>query len=200
MEIISRKQALESGLNRYFTGKPCKYGHVTERVARNGYCCGCKSLEHRTVSRKMYMKKYNKMHYENNREYHLHYSRMYKANNKEYLNKINREWTNLYRETPRGKAASIRFSMLARTPYDRDGQGTDEFLGYTLLDFIEHIEGMFKAGMTWNNHGTWEVDHIKPIKAFLDLGITDPREIHALSNLQPLWMKHNRAKGYKYLC
>jgi Autographiviridae endonuclease VII len=30
-EIISRKEAMARGLVRYFTGKPCKYGHISER-------------------------------------------------------------------------------------------------------------------------------------------------------------------------
>jgi hypothetical protein len=30
-EIISRAEAKARGLTRYFTGKPCKYGHIAER-------------------------------------------------------------------------------------------------------------------------------------------------------------------------
>ena len=28
IQIISRKQAIAQGLKRYFTGKPCKWGHI----------------------------------------------------------------------------------------------------------------------------------------------------------------------------
>jgi hypothetical protein len=41
MEIITRKEAQEKGLPRYFTGKPCKRGHVCERYCRRGTCVDC---------------------------------------------------------------------------------------------------------------------------------------------------------------
>lgn len=37
----SRMQAIEQGLPRYFTGIPCKHGHVTERFVVNWKCVGC---------------------------------------------------------------------------------------------------------------------------------------------------------------
>lgn len=42
-EIITRKEALEKKLSRYFTGKPCKYGHVCERFSSNNNCLICKN-------------------------------------------------------------------------------------------------------------------------------------------------------------
>lgn len=42
--IISRKEAKKSGLNRYFTGRPCPAGHITERVVNNGECVKCKNI------------------------------------------------------------------------------------------------------------------------------------------------------------
>ena len=38
--IVSRKEAKEKSLNRYFTGKPCKHGHICERFI-NGDCSKC---------------------------------------------------------------------------------------------------------------------------------------------------------------
>ena len=43
MKIINRKQALARGLPRYFTGKPCKRGHVAERRTLKGCCMQCRS-------------------------------------------------------------------------------------------------------------------------------------------------------------
>lgn len=42
MEIISRQDAIERGLSRYFTGKPCKHGHVSERNVASRMCCECR--------------------------------------------------------------------------------------------------------------------------------------------------------------
>lgn len=46
-EIISRADARAQGLKRYFTGMPCKHGHVTERLTSNLTCveCGRKKLK-----------------------------------------------------------------------------------------------------------------------------------------------------------
>lgn len=41
MQVVSRKEALLQGLLRYFTGKPCKRGHVSERQVSNLTCMEC---------------------------------------------------------------------------------------------------------------------------------------------------------------
>ncbi len=41
MEIITRQEAKEQGLSRYFTGKPCKRGHVCERFIKSTHCIEC---------------------------------------------------------------------------------------------------------------------------------------------------------------
>ena len=41
MDIVTRKEAKALGLVRYFSGKPCKHGHVAERVTSGGTCCEC---------------------------------------------------------------------------------------------------------------------------------------------------------------
>jgi len=40
-EIIARKDALAQGLKYYFTGKPCKNGHVSKRWSVHRTCVGC---------------------------------------------------------------------------------------------------------------------------------------------------------------
>jgi hypothetical protein len=41
MKIITRETALKQGLAWYFTGKPCKYGHVTKRHVNGRGCTAC---------------------------------------------------------------------------------------------------------------------------------------------------------------
>lgn len=41
-EVISRKDALELGLIYYFTGVPCKNGHVEKRHCQSGQCVECR--------------------------------------------------------------------------------------------------------------------------------------------------------------
>lgn len=41
MNIISRKKALEDNLIKYYTGKPCKRNHISERYTNNCMCIAC---------------------------------------------------------------------------------------------------------------------------------------------------------------
>jgi hypothetical protein len=44
VNLITRKEAQAAGLKKYFTGKPCKEGHVSERYV-NGGCIGCEKIK-----------------------------------------------------------------------------------------------------------------------------------------------------------
>ena len=44
MKIITRKEAKEKGLKRYFTGKACKNGHIAERLVCNKTCIDCERI------------------------------------------------------------------------------------------------------------------------------------------------------------
>lgn len=57
------------------------------------------------------------------------------------------------------------------------------------------LQSKFSKGMTWENYGEWEVDHIIPCASF-DLTNKDKQlECFHYSNLQPLWKKENRKKS-----
>jgi hypothetical protein len=59
MEVITRAQAKARGLKRYFTGQPCKYGHIAERRTASFGCIAC--LNPKALLRQ-------KRYYEENRE------------------------------------------------------------------------------------------------------------------------------------
>ena len=40
-KVVSRKQAIRLGIKRYFTGKPCLRGHVSERYTSMAKCVAC---------------------------------------------------------------------------------------------------------------------------------------------------------------
>lgn len=44
MEVISRADAKEMGLGRYFTGEPCRHGHLSERYVACGRCVECDQI------------------------------------------------------------------------------------------------------------------------------------------------------------
>ncbi len=39
--VISRVEAIAAGLKRYYTGEPCKHGHVAERYTTTSGCLEC---------------------------------------------------------------------------------------------------------------------------------------------------------------
>jgi hypothetical protein len=41
LQIVTRQEALDKKLDKYFTGQPCKYNHIAERFTRNGGCSDC---------------------------------------------------------------------------------------------------------------------------------------------------------------
>jgi len=71
-------------------------------------------------------------------------------------------------------------------------------LGCTVEELKKYLESKFQPGMTWENYGEWEIDHIKPLVLFK----LDNRDELLLAcnynNLQPLWKQTNRSKGAKY--
>ena len=47
-KIITHKQAKALGLKRYFTGEPCKHGHIAERLTNcRGQCVECNRAQDR---------------------------------------------------------------------------------------------------------------------------------------------------------
>lgn len=72
-------------------------------------------------------------------------------------------------------------------------------LGCSVHELKQYLESKFKSGMTWENHGDWHIDHIKPLSSF-DLTDRDQflQACH-YTNLQPLWAEENLKKGNK-LC
>jgi hypothetical protein len=44
MQVVSRKAAIADGLKFFFTGDPCRKGHVTDRYVSTGKCTVCRSI------------------------------------------------------------------------------------------------------------------------------------------------------------
>jgi hypothetical protein len=67
-------------------------------------------------------------------------------------------------------------------------------LGCSIEEFKLHLESQFAPGMSWENYGEWELDHIIPL-ATVDLSDRQAflRVAHH-TNLRPLWMRDNRSR------
>lgn len=116
----------------------------------------------------------------------------------------NRDHFNAYykqrNSTPEGRIhLAIRNASRRIVQFGGDKCDTSlALLGCTLEEARLHIEARFAPGMTWANHGEWELDHIRPIASW---DMTDPEQVKAcahFTNLQPLWAYDNRSKGGRY--
>ncbi|MDP2218538.1 MAG: NUMOD3 domain-containing DNA-binding protein [Methanolobus sp.] len=80
------------------------------------------------------------------------------------------------------------------------GRHWEELVGYTLKQLMEHLEKLFKPGMTWENQGKyWHIDHVIPVSIF---NFEKPEDFDfklcwRLKNLQPLTKEENLSKGAK---
>lgn len=230
----TRKEAKSLGLKFYFTGKPCKNGHIDKRSVASCNCLSCakdwlaqnqdavresrkrsyqKNAERNRIASREYhranrerilgeMRERNKRYYKKNAEKIKAQVLAYQKENAAERTKYKNEWA-------RKKAAqdpTFKMYLSARRILQRAlgvaGQKkykrTTDYLPYTTEDLVLHLESQFQEGMSWDNYGEWHIDHIKPIKAFIDEGVTDPAIINALDNLQPLWASENMSKGAKY--
>ncbi len=50
--IVTRADAKAQGLKRYFTGRPCKHGHIAERAVVNSNCFDCHVELDRTIRKR----------------------------------------------------------------------------------------------------------------------------------------------------
>ncbi len=70
---------------------------------------------------------------------------------------------------------------------------TEICLGADIVTVRNHIESMFKDGMSWDNYGSWHIDHIVPLS--IAKSEEDLVALCFYKNLQPMWAKENILKG-----
>lgn len=75
-----------------------------------------------------------------------------------------------------------------------------EICDYTVKELKNHIESLFKVGMSWENYGKtgWVIDHIRPLASFDIMNKEEMATAWALENLQPLWANENSKKNSTY--
>jgi hypothetical protein len=153
--LITRQDAISQGLTRYFTGKPCKRGHLAERYTGNKTCCECGNAAANKVKAKNPLKVYeeNKKWRQSNLEKSYVHTRKYVENNRAKRNL----WTTNYREAKRTPAwlTKIDLERIANV--------------YKLATLQSKITGT-----------TWHVDHIIPLRGKYVSGLHVPSNLQAI--------------------
>jgi len=80
---------------------------------------------------------------------------------------------------------------------NKSGYHWETLVGYSLQDLKNHLEKLFKKGMSWANQGKWHIDHKIPLSLwkFDNYSDSEFKQCWALCNLQPLWEIENISKG-----
>lgn len=74
---------------------------------------------------------------------------------------------------------------------------TIRLLGCNIDDLKTYLESKFLPGMSWDNYGMWEIDHIVPLSKVDLSNAAELQRVCHVDNLQPLWKRDNILKGNK---
>jgi len=146
---------------------------VKHKHCIDGYNNKCKQCV------KEYRKSYNKVNKKNILEYNTKYNQTY-----------NKKWGNNHLHIVKWR--SLLYRCLIYKGKKKNGK-TQDILGYSVIEFKQHIESQFNSSMNWENT---HIDHKIPLTWFSTN--TPPNIVNHLANLQPLLLKENISKSNRY--
>lgn len=195
LQPIKRAEALALGLTRYFSGQPCKYGHLVERKTANKACVDCARIKdkHRAPRDPELKRETFKAWYKKNREVQLVKSKArsklwYQANKERRALKA-KEWEMNNKEK---RLASRRIYWVenphvnANIKARRRARQLKATPSWLTQEHWQQIKEVYKSAKALN--GTFEVDHIIPLQGETVCGL------HVPWNLQVLDRFSNRQK------
>ena len=245
MEIITRAEAQAQGLKTYSTGRPCKYGHESDRYSSTGICVAC-TRARRGWNRKplglvaygpfidmetalgqglnqffiadVCKKGHSAPKYANGSgcvqcakdranawktaNHKKHRARCRELEGTPAVKARRRRELEAREADPQRRATARIRSCIKETLKKYKGRKaarSEELLGCTVPEARDWIASQFQPGMSWENHGEWEIDHIRPCASFSDLTqLEQQKECCHYTNLQPLWWWDNNLKSDKW--
>ena len=116
-----------------------------------------------------------------------------------------RDYRKQYRSDPLVRfresiSAQVRAHIKAVTRNEKKSGKLFDHLPYTPEELVKHVEFLFEQGMSWENYGEWQLDHICPQAALPYDSLAHPnfQKCWDLQNLQPLWASDNARKNSYY--
>jgi hypothetical protein len=149
------------------------------------------------------IEKYRKNRYEENKDILLSKQRDYHEKNKKERNRYSLRYKRNKLDTDSFFKLKETLRTLIRRSFKRGKKNfikkisSEQILGCTINEFINHIESQLKEGMTIENHGDWHLDHIIPLAT----ARTEEEviKLNHYTNFQPLWAAENLSKGSKII-
>ena len=186
----TRKEAQHTGAMYYFTGLPCKYGHIAPRKTK-GTCVECLKVEwiKSNESRTEYFKQYNRREEVKDKK-----NEWYEANKEQVMNaakirpiEIKREYQKAWKER---NTTWVRADTKARRRKHREA--TPKWL--TKKEKAE-IRQLYQIAiiMSKTTGEQYVVDHIVPLRG------NDVCGLHVPWNLRVITQEENLKKSNKFL-
>lgn len=195
---VCKKCGVEKPLIEFAKSKQCRGGY-------QGRCKRCASLDTQKWQSenipkvRANQKRYDERNPDKVRERKERHDKKYpeqlKARRKRYNDKrLKEDPVYRYLMEIRKKTREYAFKN-----YNHTGNEFFKVIGISIDGFKEYIQGKFKDGMNWDNHGIdgWHFDHIIPISNAKT--IEEVEKLSHYTNLQPLWKEENESKGNKVL-
>lgn len=166
--VLSRAEARELGLSKYFTGVPCKHGHSDERKTRCGTCVSCARASSAIAQKKRRATdvNYRASEVENQRK-------RYNSNaiSRKKRLEASRRWQRKYPEKVNFRCAERRAAKNKATPPWLSPEQRAE-----ILNLYELALSMFdKTGEKYH------VDHIIPLNGELVSGLHVPWNLQVIT-------------------
>lgn len=196
LEIVSRADAKAQGLKWYFTGVPCKHGHIAERQVVNGRCRECgkagsiaNNAKHRDEVNRVLREKYadDPLKYkERVRSYRKNNVALCKAKREEF-DEVNPGWRKrVHKEWVKNNPSKMRMYDQNRRARKVAGGGT---ISHDIVDKLMTLQQGKCPCCGKSLDAGFHVDHIMP----LALGGSNTDD-----NIQLLTPACNREKNAKH--
>ena len=148
-----------------------------------------------------YRKKINEKrleHYKNNLESERLKYKLYYQKNRLKLRKKTDDWKKKkLKEDPIFRIKkNIRNRIIKFMKGKHLSQRTFNIIGLNYNEFKSYIENQFTEGMSWENYGKWDIDHIIPL--YTTKIEEEIIKLNHYTNLRPYWHNENIKRNRKY--
>jgi hypothetical protein len=190
---------VENNIINKCKGQPSKHRilHEIYNDTPGKKCCKCKKWK------PLLMYNYSKTHWDNLRNECKECLTEWRKENRKILNEKTKQYEKKRKEIdPEFKLIKTLRSRLGNAIRRQNSNKTDttiNLLGCSVSFLKKFLETKFTDGMSWDNHGKWHIDHIKPCALFNLLDEEEQKKCFHYTNLQPLWATDNLIKGCKYI-
>ena len=197
--MISRKEAKEQGLTRYFSGQTCVHGHTDERLTSTGACitCATKYSKKWKIDNRDAKLVADKKYYSANKDLIQEKQKDYRTSQKEHFWRVRHTYIAANKQKVLGYKAAWKKRNLAKVTFDTVKRNTAKLQRTPtwLTDFdLLKMQCMYSisAMLTRENKEPWHVDHIIPLRGENVSGL------HVPSNLQVMRGVDNMKKSNQY--